>query len=128
MAGLAAAASHGAELAAALKPHMTPRHDVSEGGARARSGARRNSTRARHPPYQMGRKTLFQRSFVIFQVGSMLSGLTGPMLQVILLRAIQGIGTGGLMVGAQTIIADVVSPRDRGRARAFSGRCLASPA
>jgi len=62
-----------------------------------------------------GRKRFFQAAIVIFLVGSMLSGLSRSMLQLILFRAIQGLGGGGLIVGAQAIIGDVVSPRDRGR-------------
>ena len=64
---------------------------------------------------QYGRKVFFQASIVIFLVGSALSGLSQSMLELIVFRALQGLGGGGLMVGAQTIVGDVVSPRDRGR-------------
>jgi MFS family permease len=37
------------------------------------------------------------------------------MIELILFRAVQGLGGGGLMIGAMTIIGDVVSPRERGR-------------
>ncbi len=62
-----------------------------------------------------GRKRLFQASIVLFLIGSMLSGLAPGMNALIAFRAIQGLGAGGLIVGAQSIIGDVVSPRDRGR-------------
>ena len=62
-----------------------------------------------------GRKRLFQASIVIFLIGSMLSGLAPGMNALIAFRALQGLGAGGLIVGAQAIIGDVVSPRDRGR-------------
>lgn len=68
-----------------------------------------------------GRKNLFQISIVIFLVGSVLSGLSTSMLDLILFRALQGIGGGGLMVLAQTIIADVVSPRERGKYQGIFG-------
>jgi EmrB/QacA subfamily drug resistance transporter len=68
-----------------------------------------------------GRKTFFQISVVIFVVGSALSGLSDSMTQLILFRALQGIGGGGLTVGAQTIIADVVSARDRGKYQGIFG-------
>jgi EmrB/QacA subfamily drug resistance transporter len=62
-----------------------------------------------------GRKPLFMAAILIFLAGSMLAGLSQTMIQLIAFRGIQGIGAGGLMVGAQTIIADIVPPRERGK-------------
>src|SRR3974390_1708400 len=64
---------------------------------------------------QYGRKIFFQTSIVIFVLGSALCGLSQTMTELIAFRALQGLGGGGLMVGAETIIGDVVSPRERGR-------------
>ena len=64
---------------------------------------------------QYGRKIFFQAAIVIFLVGSVLSGLSHSMIELIAFRAIQGLGAGGLMVGAQAIVGDIVSPRERGR-------------
>jgi EmrB/QacA subfamily drug resistance transporter len=62
-----------------------------------------------------GRKRFFQAAIVLFLVGSILSGLSQSMVELIAFRFLQGLGGGGLMVGAQTIVGDVVSPRERGR-------------
>jgi EmrB/QacA subfamily drug resistance transporter len=64
---------------------------------------------------QYGRKVFFQAAIVIFLVGSVLSGLSQSMFELIAFRAFQGLGAGGLMVGAQAIVGDIVSPRERGR-------------
>ncbi len=74
---------------------------------------------------QYGRKTFFQAAIVIFVIGSALSGLSHTMTELIAFRALQGLGGGGLMVGAQTIIGDVVSPRDRGRYMGLFGAMFA---
>ena len=64
---------------------------------------------------QYGRKVFFQAAIVIFLIGSILSGLSQSMFELIVFRAVQGLGAGGLMVGAQAIVGDIVSPRERGR-------------
>jgi len=74
---------------------------------------------------QFGRKGLFQAAIVIFLVGSVLSGLSQNMVQLIVFRGVQGLGAGGLMALAMTIIADVVSPRDRGRYQGYVGATFA---
>jgi EmrB/QacA subfamily drug resistance transporter len=74
---------------------------------------------------QYGRKRLFQFAICIFLVGSMLSGLSQNMAELIGFRALQGLGAGGLMVGAQAIIGDVVSPRERGRYQGYMGGVFA---
>ncbi|WP_084718656.1 MFS transporter [Streptacidiphilus carbonis] len=63
----------------------------------------------------LGRKSVFQFAIAVFLVGSALSGWAHSMDELIAYRAIQGIGGGGLMIGVQAIIGDVVSPRARGR-------------
>src|SRR3954469_14159411 len=63
----------------------------------------------------LGRKPLFLAAIVIFLAGSMLAGLSQSMGELVGFRALQGVGAGGLMVGAQAIIADIVPPRERGR-------------
>ncbi|WP_393062527.1 MFS transporter [Streptomyces sp. LN549] len=62
-----------------------------------------------------GRKSVFQFAIVVFVVGSALAGWSRTMDELIAFRALQGVGGGGLMIGVQAIIADVVPPRERGR-------------
>lgn len=62
-----------------------------------------------------GRKPVFLAAILIFLAGSALAGACATMTQLIACRALQGLGAGGLMVGAQAIIADLVPPRERGR-------------
>jgi EmrB/QacA subfamily drug resistance transporter len=72
-----------------------------------------------------GRKPVFLAAILIFLAGSMLAGLSQTMVQLIGFRALQGIGAGGLMVGAQAIIADIVPPRERGRYMGLIGSVFA---
>jgi EmrB/QacA subfamily drug resistance transporter len=73
----------------------------------------------------LGRKPVFLAAIVIFLVGSMLSGLSQSMVQLIAFRALQGLGAGGLIVGAQAILADVIPPRRRGRYMGLIGAVFA---
>ncbi|MFI7293069.1 MFS transporter [Streptomyces sp. NPDC050121] len=63
----------------------------------------------------LGRKGVFQFAIVVFVLGSALAGRAQTMDQLIAFRAVQGVGAGGLMIGVQAIIADIVPPRQRGR-------------
>ncbi|PLC10894.1 MFS transporter [Kocuria flava] len=62
-----------------------------------------------------GRKVIFVFAIAVFLLGSVLCGLAQDMTQLIIYRALQGVGGGGLMIGAQAIIAELVSPRERGK-------------
>jgi EmrB/QacA subfamily drug resistance transporter len=72
-----------------------------------------------------GRKGFFQAAIVIFLIGSALSGLSQNLNELIMFRALQGLGAGGLIVGAQAIIGDIVPPRDRGRYTGLIGAVFA---
>ncbi|KKD08781.1 MDR family MFS transporter [Streptomyces sp. WM6386] len=62
-----------------------------------------------------GRKVVFQVSAIVFITGSFLCGLAGNMTLLIVWRAMQGIGAGGLMVTSMALIADVIPLRERGK-------------
>jgi EmrB/QacA subfamily drug resistance transporter len=64
---------------------------------------------------QYGRKRLLMFAIVLFLIGSALAGLSQTMDQLIAFRALQGLGAGGLLVGAIATIGDLVSPRERGQ-------------
>ena len=68
-----------------------------------------------------GRKRLFQIAVAIFLAGSAASGLASTMPQLILARALQGLGAGGLFSMHWTILGDIVSPRQRGRYQGYIG-------
>jgi EmrB/QacA subfamily drug resistance transporter len=72
-----------------------------------------------------GRKLFFQIAIVIFLVGSALCGISQNMTELIGFRALQGLGAGGLMVGALSIIGDLVPPRERGRYQGYMGGVFA---
>jgi EmrB/QacA subfamily drug resistance transporter len=68
-----------------------------------------------------GRKPFFLTSIVLFLVGSALCGISQNMAELIVFRAAQGLGAGGLLVLTQAIIADVVPPRQLGRYQGLFG-------
>ncbi len=75
-----------------------------------------------------GRKLLLQTALVIFFVTSALCAMATSLNQLILFRALQGLGGGGLMAMAHATIADVISPRDRGKYQAYFASTFAAAA
>lgn len=66
-----------------------------------------------------GRKPLYLTAIGLFLVGSVLCGIAGSIYELAAYRAIQGLGAGGLMSLAMTIIADMVAPRQRARYQGY---------
>src|SRR6202048_2878753 len=74
-----------------------------------------------------GRRVMIIASLVLFIAGSILCALAPNMSILILARGLQGLGGGGIMPVVQTVISDVVSPRERGHYKAyFSGVWMAA--
>jgi MFS family permease len=71
-----------------------------------------------------GRKKMFLIGIFIFVVGSMLSGLSQNMSELILFRAIQGIGAGTLMSNVFSVVGDLFAPAERARWQGFTRRCF----
>src|SRR4249919_3100179 len=67
-----------------------------------------------------GRRTMMLIAITVYGAGSLACALAPSMLTLILARALQGLGSGGLMPLVQTIIGDVASPRDRPRYQAYT--------
>lgn len=72
-----------------------------------------------------GAKPVYMISIGIFTAGSLLVGLSQDMTQMVIFRAIQGAGAGGLVVMAFTISATVVPPRQLGRIQGLVGAMYA---
>jgi EmrB/QacA subfamily drug resistance transporter len=68
-----------------------------------------------------GRKVVLQTAIVLFLIGSALCGVAQNMTQLILLRALQGLGGGGLLVITMAAIGDVIPPAERGRYQGVFG-------
>ena len=68
-----------------------------------------------------GRRPVYQFSIIIFLIGSFLAGASTSMEQLIVFRALQGLGAGGLMGLTFVIVGDLVSPRDRGKYQGLFG-------
>jgi EmrB/QacA subfamily drug resistance transporter len=64
---------------------------------------------------QFGRRPLILTAIVTFLLGSALCGMAHSLMQLIVFRAIQGLGAGGFMPLSQIIIGDLVPPAQRGR-------------
>jgi EmrB/QacA subfamily drug resistance transporter len=68
-----------------------------------------------------GRKRMLQVAILIFLGGSALCGAAQSMTELIVFRAVQGLGGGGLIVLTQAAVGDVVAPRERGRYQGLFG-------
>src|ERR1039458_7651335 len=68
-----------------------------------------------------GRRGFYIVGIVIFLIGSILSGLSQTMTQLILFRALQGIGGGSMMVNALATIGDMYPPAERGKWQGLMG-------
>lgn len=66
-----------------------------------------------------GRRRFYMAAVGAFLLGSMLSGVSGSMGQLVLFRAVQGIGAGGLLPLGMTIIADLYTLEERPRAQSL---------
>lgn len=68
-----------------------------------------------------GRKIILQVAIVIFVAGSIVAALAGNMLTLVIARAVQGLGGGGLITVSMTVAADVLPARERGKAQGLLG-------
>jgi EmrB/QacA subfamily drug resistance transporter len=68
-----------------------------------------------------GRRLLYQAGIFVFLLGTLLSGLSTSMTQLIIFRAIQGLGAGALVPLGMTIIGDIFTLKERSRMQAFFG-------
>jgi EmrB/QacA subfamily drug resistance transporter len=68
-----------------------------------------------------GRRAVMLAAIAIFIAGSVMCALAPNMLTLVLGRALQGLGGGGILPIAQSIIADIIAPRIRGRYQAYMG-------
>jgi EmrB/QacA subfamily drug resistance transporter len=73
----------------------------------------------------MSRKLLVQLSLIIFVLGSALAGFSQDTNTLILFRVLQGLGAGGLTALVQVVMADLISPRERGRYMGYVGAVMA---
>ena len=73
-----------------------------------------------------GRRPLFLVAISIFLVGSALCGLAQNMPQLVVFRAVQGVGAGGLFPLALAMVGTIVPPRDRGRYQGLIGAVFAA--
>lgn len=74
------------------------------------------------------RKLLIQLALGIFVLGSALAGFSQDTSTLIVFRVFQGLGAGGLAALSQIIMADIISPRDRGKyAGLFGASWLSAP-
>ncbi|WP_369215313.1 MDR family MFS transporter [Streptomyces flavofungini] len=71
-----------------------------------------------------GRKGSYLASITVFLVGSVLCGLAQDMGQLIAFRALQGIGAGGLFVGAMSLLGTLLPPALAGRSQSLIGVLL----
>ncbi|MGW9630903.1 MFS transporter [Agromyces sp. NPDC055520] len=62
-----------------------------------------------------GRRPLLLVAIALFTAGAVGTALAGSLPVFIGARIVQGLGGGGLMLGAQAVIGEIVSPRERGR-------------
>ena len=69
----------------------------------------------------IGRRKVLLAGIVIFLLGSLLCGLAVNATQLILSRAVQGFGSASLFTSAFAIVADLYSPRERGKLNGFFG-------
>ncbi|RCG28493.1 MFS transporter [Streptomyces diacarni] len=67
------------------------------------------------------RKVIYLLSVVLFLAGSMLCGLAQDMTQLIVFRALQGCGAGGLVVGALSITSVMLTPQESAKAGSWTG-------
>jgi EmrB/QacA subfamily drug resistance transporter len=68
-----------------------------------------------------GRRAVMLASVGIFTLGSLACAVAPTMLTLVLGRALQGIGGGGILPVAQAVMADSITPRERGRYQAYMG-------
>jgi EmrB/QacA subfamily drug resistance transporter len=74
---------------------------------------------------QFGRRPMLMTGIGLFLLGSLLSGLSQTMWQLILFRGIQGLGAGALFPISLAVIGDLFSPRERGRYQGLFGGVFA---
>ncbi|MEU2712570.1 MDR family MFS transporter [Streptomyces sp. NPDC007205] len=79
-----------------------------------------------------GRRPVYLAAIALFTAGSLLCGCARSIYELAAFRAVQGIGGGGLMSLAMTIVADLTTPRERGRYQGwfmavFGGASIVGP-